>query len=97
MRTITAAVLFLALTAGASAEIVARIDISRQTMTVSQNGRVVYVCRLHGEEGLSYSTRDLRREADAQNVVSSPTRDLADAALDFLLRRLCPSSTPASN
>ena len=49
MRTLAAVVLFFALTAGASAGIVARIDISKQTMTVSENGHVVYAWHVSTE------------------------------------------------
>ena len=43
MHRIAIAVVFLTLaTMSASAGIVARIDVSRQTMTVAENGRVVY-------------------------------------------------------
>jgi lipoprotein-anchoring transpeptidase ErfK/SrfK len=43
MRTLALAVVMLALaTAGAAAGIVARVDISTQTMTVTENGRVLY-------------------------------------------------------
>ena len=46
MRTLAVAFLLFALTSIASAGIVARIDISRQTMTVSENGQVVYSWRV---------------------------------------------------
>jgi lipoprotein-anchoring transpeptidase ErfK/SrfK len=47
MRVFAFAALFLALAAGsASAGLVARIDISKQTMTVSENGSVVYSWRV---------------------------------------------------
>ena len=43
MRTLLAAIFLVALaTSSAFAGIVARIDVSKQTMTVSENGRVVY-------------------------------------------------------
>jgi lipoprotein-anchoring transpeptidase ErfK/SrfK len=42
MRIVAACVVLFALTSIASAGIVARIDVSRQTMIVSENGRVVH-------------------------------------------------------
>jgi lipoprotein-anchoring transpeptidase ErfK/SrfK len=46
MRMLVAAFIFFALSASASAGVVARIDISKQTMTVAENGRVVYSWRV---------------------------------------------------
>jgi lipoprotein-anchoring transpeptidase ErfK/SrfK len=46
MRTFVAALVLLALTSVASAGIVARVDVSKQVMTVSENGRVIYSWRV---------------------------------------------------
>jgi lipoprotein-anchoring transpeptidase ErfK/SrfK len=58
MRTLTIAVFMLVLAAtNASAAIVARIDVSKQTMTVSQDGHVVYFWRVSTARSGYYTPR----------------------------------------
>ena len=91
MRRLILVVLLLVGTASpASAGIVARIDISSQTLKVSKNGHLALcMADLDRWERLSHARRHVPSDAHAHDVVLAEIRQLADAALDLLPWRLC--------
>ena len=72
---VLAALLVISGTVGASAGLVAKIDISAQTMTVSRDGDVLYSWAVStARKGLSYTARQLPADPSAQDVVLEEIR-----------------------